>query len=246
MQHTRFNSILMVVLLALPYAVSRAADWPQYHGPNGDSISTEKVKLPWPAAGPKVVWKIPTLNGFSSFAVAGGQAFTQVNRDIDNVPWEICVALDAATGKEQWFAKTDIGNYEHGGDSGTPGNKGGDGPRSTPAFGDGKVYVLTQNLVLHSLDAQNGKSLWSHDLMKEFSGRNIGWKSAASPMIDGDLVFVGGGGPGQSLLAFNKKTGDVVWKGEDEVITHATPVAATIHGERQVIFFVKKGLVSVS
>src|SRR5580765_5224422 len=184
MQHTRFNSILMVVLLTLSYAVSRAADWPQYHGPNGDSISTEKVKLPWPAAGPKVVWKVPTLNGFSSFAVAGSQVFTQVNRDIDNVLWEICVALDAANGKEVWAANVDIGKYDSGGDSGASGNKGGDGPRSTPAFSDGNVYVLTQNLVLFCLDAANGHKVWSKDLIKEFSGRNIGWKSAASPMID--------------------------------------------------------------
>jgi len=57
---------------------------------------------------------------------------------------------------------------------------------------------------------------------------------------------MGGGGPGQSLLAFHKKTGQVVWKDHDEIITHATPVVATILGERQVIFFLKSGLLAVS
>jgi outer membrane protein assembly factor BamB len=37
-----------------------------------------------------------------------------------------------------------------------------------------------------------------------------------------------------------------VWKGHDEKITHATPVVATIQGERQVIFFLQSGLLSVS
>ena len=82
--------------------------------------------------------------------------------------------------------------------------------------------------------------------MKQHTGRNIHWESAASPLIDGDLVFVAGGGPGESLLAFDKKDGHVVWKGQDETMTQATPVAATILGERQVIFFTSKGLVSVA
>jgi outer membrane protein assembly factor BamB len=44
----------------------------------------------------------------------------------------------------------------------------------------------------------------------------------------------------------NKDTGRVIWKANDERITHATPVVATIHGVRQVIFFVNRGLVSLN
>ena len=67
-----------------------------------------------------------------------------------------------------------------------------------------------------------------------------------SPVIDGNLLFVAGGGPGESFLALNKDTGTVVWKGQDEIMTHATPVVTTILGVRQVVFFVKSGLVSVA
>src|SRR5207302_10020909 len=38
----------------------------------------------------------------------------------------------------------------------------------------------------------------------------------------------------------------VVWKGQDDLMTHSTPVAATILGVRQVIFFTQRGLVSVA
>jgi len=58
--------------------------------------------------------------------------------------------------------------------------------------------------------------VWTKDLIKEHAGRNISWKNAASPVIDGNLLFVAGGGPGESLLALNKDTGTVVWKGQDE------------------------------
>lgn len=238
------QSVLAFVWV-LPCAALQAADWPQYRGPDQTGCSPEQVSLNWPAGGPKVVWKIPTPNGFSSFAVAGGKAFIQVVRSIEGAPKEICLALDAATGKELWFADIGVGAYDKGGDTGAKGNDGGDGPRSTPTVSDGMVYCFTQDLVLHCLEAATGKAVWKKDLVKEHAGRNIGWKSAASAVVDGNLVFVAGGGPGQSLLAFDKKSGQVVWKALDEKTTHATPVVATILDVRQVIFFMQSGLVSV-
>jgi outer membrane protein assembly factor BamB len=238
--------MILSVLAFLQSSALWAADWPQYRGPAQTGISTEEVHLDWPAEGPKVLWKIPTQTGFSSFAVSGGKAFTQVVRDIGGKPREICLAVDAATGQEVWFADIGIGKFPGGGDDGAKGNNGGDGPRSTPTVNAGKVYVLTQDIALQCLDAETGKKLWTRNVIREHAGRNIGWNSAASPVIDGDLIFVGGGGPGQSLLAFDKNTGKVVWKSEDEIITHSTPLVATILGERQVIFFMKSGLVSVA
>ena len=240
----------LVAVLLSAFAMSTAAplcgsDWPQYRGPDQTGISSEKVKLRWPASGPKVVWKIPTRIGFSSFAISGGKAFTQVNREIGGELREICVALDADSGKELWLADIGLGKYDSGGDSGAADNSGGDGPRSTPTVNDGLVYVLSQYLVLYAWMPKPASRCGRRTSIKEHAGRNIAWNSAASPVIDGDLVFVGGGGAGQSLLAINKKSGDVVWKSQDEIITHSTPVVATIQGMRQVIFFVKSGLLSV-
>lgn len=223
-----------------------AADWPQYRGLDQTGSSTESATLAWPSGGPKVVWRIPTKNGFSSFAVSAGKVFTQVNRDINGQPRELCVALDAATGKELWSADIGAGEYMKGGDAGAAGNMGGDGPRSTPTVNNGMVYVFNQNMVLAALDANTGRQVWTKDLLKEHAGRNIGWKCGASAAVDGDLVFVAGGGPGESLLGIDKKSGAVVWKAFDEMTTHATPVATTILGCRQVIFFLQSGLLSVS
>ena len=227
-------------------AVAHAADWPQYRGPNLDGSTSEKIASKWPAGGPKVVWKAATPTGFSSFAVAGGKAFTQITRDADGAPREVAVALDANTGKEVWAFPVGGNAYGHnGGNAGAKGNDGGDGPRSTPTVVGGKVYVLSSDLALFCLDANTGKQVWTHDLIKEFAGRNITWKNAASPVVDGNFVYVAGGGAGQSLLAFNKDTGALAWKSQDEKMTHSTPVVATILGAKQVIFFTQSGLVSV-
>ena len=221
------------------------ADWFQYRGPQVDGVSREDVKCVFPASGPKCLWRVPTPAGFSSFVVQGGKAFTQVTRTIDGAPSEACLALDANTGKELWVAVVGPAKYPGGGDSGAEGNSGGDGPRSTPAAGGNRVYTYSPDMVLQCLDADSGKPVWTKDIIKEFGGKNIGWKSAMSPVLEGGMVFVAGGGQGQSMIAFNQQTGAVVWKSGDDAMTHATPTLATLQGTRQVIFMMQSGMVAL-
>ena len=231
----------LILLSALPV---HAADWSQYRGPNLDGSTPEKIAA-WPAGGPKVLWKVASTNGFSSFAVAGARCFVLEGREAGGAPQEVLVAREAGTGKELWSAPLGSAKFDGGGNSGTGDNKGGDGPRSSPATDGTRVFTLSGQLVLQSFDASSGRELWKKDLIAEFAGRNIQWQNAASPLLEGGVLYVAGGGPGSSLLAFNAADGAVVWKACDEKMTHATPVAATILGQRQVIFFVQSGLVAV-
>jgi len=224
-----------------------AADWPFYRGPKSDGTSDEAgLATKWSASGPKVVWKTATPNGFSSFTVANGRAFTIVTREVQGAPQETVVALDAGTGRELWNFPIGIAKYDGGGDAGTKENKGGDGPRSTPTVDGGKVYAISADLAVVCLDAAKGTRLWARSLMKEHAGVNIRWKNAASPLIDGDLLFMAGGGPGQALLALNKNTGATVWKTQNDLMTHSTPTIGSVLGTRQVIYFTQEGLVSVA
>lgn len=236
-----FSSLALsaaVCLLLVGATFASAGDWPQYRGANHDGICTEKILATWTT--PRVVWKAPTPGGFSCFAVGGGKACTLVLGGGE----EVCVALDAATGKQLWAQPLGSAKYDGGGDNGTKENRGGDGPRSTPTIDGDRVYVLSAQLALFCLDAKSGKEIWKKDLCQELGGKMIRWQSAASPVIDGDLIFVCGG-DGSALAAINKKDGKVAWKGATETLTHASPIVATILGVKQVIFFVKSGLVAV-
>jgi outer membrane protein assembly factor BamB len=233
------------VIAALSLGLNFASDWSQYRGPNHDGKSGEDLSK-WPEGGPRALWKVPTPNGFSSFVVGGGRAFTLVGRNVDGANREVCLALDADSGKELWAVPIAMAKYDGGGDSGTPENSGGDGPRSTPSLDHDRVYTTSADLQLYCLNAADGKTLWRKDILKEFNGQLIGWKNAASPLIDGDLVFMAGGGAKQALLAFNKNDGSVVWKTQDDKMTHATPIVATIAGVRQIIFLTQTGLVSLN
>lgn len=225
-------------------SVGLALDWSQYRGNSGDGITTESVKA-WPTDGPKRLWSAKTTAGFSSIAVSGGKAFTLAARDVEGKLSEVCVAFEAATGRELWAAEVGPAKYSGGGDSGAEGNKGGDGPRSTPAVSDQRIYVYSAQMVLCCLDCETGKILWSKNIQKDFKGKNIGWESAMSPVVEQNLVYVAGGGAGQSMLAFDKITGATIWKTGEEQMTHATPAVATIHDVRQVIFLMQSGLVAL-
>ena len=239
------NHRILLPLLALTALPLHAVDWPQYRGPNSDGTTTEKITRAWPPTGPKVLWKMPSTNGFSSFAVSGARCFMLEGRDVDGAPQEVLVARDANTGKEGWTAALGAVKYQGGGDDGKNDNKGGDGPRSTPTTNGTHVFTMSGKLVLQAFDAATGKEAWKKDLIAEFSGRNISWQNAASPLLEGGLLYVVGGGADASLMAINPADGAVVWKAGDEKMTHATPVAATILGQRQIIFFMQSGLISV-
>ena len=124
MKTLRFSILAALVLSAGISA--HAADWPAYRGPDGDGISSET--LPKKVVPSQPVWMVETNLGFSSFSVAAGKAYTIVIREIDGNPMEICLALDAATGEEEWAAPLWLGGqYDGGGKSGAKGNDGGDG-----------------------------------------------------------------------------------------------------------------------
>src|SRR3954470_16846927 len=83
------TALLLLVSLAF------GADWPQYRGPNHDAISPENgIQKNWPAAGPKVIWKIPAGESFGSIAVVGKRAYLMVERNGN----EICICIDADNG----------------------------------------------------------------------------------------------------------------------------------------------------
>lgn len=241
----RLTALTTCLAAISAYSTTSAADWTQYNGTNSDRATNEELpttKLPKSAA-----WKTETNTGFSSFTVADGKAFTLAREEIEGIEREVCLALDAATGKRLWASELAVLRYGHdGGNSGARDNKGGDGPRSTPTIESGRVYVIDSDINLYCFDAASGDQVWSQSVLKDFDGENIKWKNAASPLIDGDLVYLAGGGKDQALLAFDKTTGKNVWKSQSDLMTHATPIAATIHDQRQIIFFTQEGLVSVT
>ena len=236
----RIHALLLLPALAPMASGLRAADWPQYRGPNHDGTSTETIRTNWSETPPRQIWKVPLDPALSSFAIAGGKAFTQVRRRLGSSDQEFCIALNAETGQELWATPLGKADYPHGGVGPD------DGPRSTPSVDGDRVYVLTSYLRIACMDATTGQQVWSRDLVADYGGNVIAWQNAASPLIVGDLIFMNCNGPNQRLLALRKQDGSEAWKAQNDPMTQSTPVAANIAGVAQVIFFAQSGLVSVA
>ena len=239
----KLSCLLLTAICSVASSSVARGDWPMYRGIHGDGKSNAAIAdVNW-ASGAKLRWKVETPLGFSSFSIADGKAFTLIARGDK----ETCVALDVKTGKELWATSFGSSKYKDGGgNAGAQGNKGGDGPRSTPTAVGAFVYIYDAYLNLVCLDARDGSVVWQHDVENDFAGRNIKWLNATSPVVHDGHVFVGGGGAGQSFLAFDAKTGAKKWASGDDTITHATPVVASVNGQEQLIYFTQSGLVALN
>jgi len=226
------NRFWMVAALAAAAPVS-AADWPNFLGPNRNSISPETgLNKNWSAQPPRERWRtLMSDDGYAGPAVANGKVFI-INHEGDK---DIVRALDLNSGKDIWihtYADKSKPNYGF--------------ARATPTVEGGRVYTVSRFGVVHCLDEKTGKPIWVKDVVKAFNGQIPRWEMAWSPVIDGERLLVLPGGPGAALAVLNKNNGETVWKGGgSDVPGYATPVVATIAGKKQYILFTSKHLVGV-
>ncbi|OPZ17531.1 MAG: outer membrane biogenesis protein BamB [candidate division BRC1 bacterium ADurb.BinA364] len=222
-----------ITALAIP-AVAGEFSWPQWRGADQTGVSLETGLLAaWPEAGPSVLWRMPLGSGFSSVAVEGGKAYTLYGTDKE----EMCVCLDAATGRVVW--KKRIGAIYK--------NSWGDGPRATPTIHQGKVYAFSGNGDLACLDAETGVEIWGANLLRKYGAQNLEWGMAGSPYIEGDMVVMNpGGSGGKSVVALDKNTGETIWTSLNDKAGYSTVVGIDVDGMRQLVIFTAEAVVGLA
>jgi outer membrane protein assembly factor BamB len=211
----RLSVWLSVPLVWLMSLGSRAEDWPQWLGPHRDSVWRETgIVEQFPAEGLPVLWRVPVAFGYAGPAVAGGRVFVMdyvvESGEVTNNPGgrdvltgqERVLCLDAATGALIWKHQYDRPyHFSYGG-----------GPRCTPTVVDGKVYTLGAEGNLSCLRAEDGQLLWSVDFVEDYGAKNPFWGVAAHPLVDGDRLYCVVGGEGSAAVAFDKDTGQEIWR----------------------------------
>ena len=147
------------------------SSWPGFRGPHRDGVYREPIRLSWEGLAP--MWKKPIGGGRSSFAVAGGRAFTIEQRQRN----EVVVAYDVMTGRELWTNAWPERFSQWMG--------GGEGPRATPTWADGFVFALGARGELRCLDAASGRLVWRTNILQDAGAENLRWGMAGSPLIVG-------------------------------------------------------------
>ena len=226
---------LVLVLTASPIF---AADWPHWRGPNRDGVAPGiKLLEKWPAEAPKELWKAKVGLGYSGPAIVGSRLYI-LSREGKN---ERCLGLDADTGKELW-------KVEYPEPFKAPDPTAGEGPNATPTVDGDRVYMFGLGGMLHCLGTAKGNVIWKHDCQKEYWGVKTtpimgdDWfppcGASASPMVDGKNVLIPiGGDKAGAFTAFNRETGEIVWKALKDRSSYASPTIASPGGVKQIIGF---------
>lgn len=229
----RFAALLAIAVAT--YAT--ANDWPQWRGPRRDGVSQETGLLKeWPKEGPKLLWQIKDADaGYSTPAVIGERLYLLANEGLDN---EFAQALAVKDGQRVW--QTPLGKV------GNP-NQQPNMPaaRSTPTVDGELLYALGSDGDLACLETSTGKARWHKSLRADFGGKPGTWAYSESPLIDGDLLLCTPGGAEATVVALNKKTGEVLWKfaapGGD-MAAYASAIIVEAGGVKQYVQMLHKGL----
>ena len=202
-----------------------AQDWPQVFGPNRNNISPQKgILRTWPASGPEVLWTTNVGPGFGGPVIKDGKVYLL---DRDDKTGDIIRCFDFKNGKELWSYSYDA-----------PGTVQYPGSRSVPALDGNLVYSCGPYGDLYCIDINTHKPVWKKNIMKDFGGTKLPtWAISQCPLVYGNLLIVSySKDPDAGVVAYNKLTGEIVWKTEavgNE--TYASPSVAKIAGEDHIV-----------
>ncbi len=230
-----------MVLLALSFGTAlRADDWPQWLGPQRDSVWRETgILASFPPAGPTVLWRTEIGSGYSGPAEAAGRVYVEDHHfakpsekpadpfALATIPGtESILCLNADDGKVLWRHEYDCPyavSYPA-------------GPRATPVVSGGKVYSLGAEGNLLCLDAQTGNVLWSREFKKDYNIKTPLWGFAGNPLLDGRKLICLAGGSNSTVVALDKDTGQEIWRAlSAKEPGYCSPVIFQAGGVRQLI-----------
>ena len=177
-----------------------AANWDRFRGPNGAGQSDDAgIPTKWEPA--NFLWKQPLSNiGHSSPVIWDKQLF--LTSGDSKTGAQIVSAYDTQTGKPLWEKHFDAGSYHMNGLNSYA--------SSTPALDAEFIYLLwlKDGRVTLTALTHDGDEIWHRDVGPFEEKHGYG----ESPVVVDDLVYVASDSEGESsIVAFDRRTGDVRW-----------------------------------
>lgn len=223
-------------LCVFPLAVNSVGDddWPQFRGKNRDGIAHAVAEIkPWPKEGPRLCWQVDIGEGFSGISVSGDRIFTMF-ADGKN---EFLACFELASGKEVWRIQVDAMLK----------NQHGNGPRSTPAADEQNVYGLSSRGHLIAVEKKTGKLQWEVSCKQDFRSEGPGHGFSSSPLVEENMLLLQTeAGNGKALVAFDKRSGRILWTTGFGGDGYCSPTSFVFDGKRQFLFVASEKALSLS
>jgi outer membrane protein assembly factor BamB len=230
MRKSKISLFLILIVSVFAFAADDG-DWPCFHGPKRDNLSTEKgLMQSWPEDGPDLIWTASGIgHGYSTVSIADGRIFTAGMIDKQTY----VIALDLS-GKKLWqklngqsWQATERQSWA------VPYS----GSRATPTVDGDTVYHLSDLGRLTAFDVRTGKEHWHIDVMKTFKAERPEYGYSESVLIHGGALICCPAGEEGYIVALDKKTGRTLWANTDikDAVGNCSVVAASIDGDQQLI-----------
>lgn len=206
----------------------------QWRGPERNGIYPDKNLLThWPDSGPKLLWRFDELGqGYASPVVTSNKVYTIGT--VDSISYVFTFDTE---GKLLWkkpLGKDWMVNWP--------------GIRSTPIIYNGLGYVLNGYGVIYCFDANNGEVIWSKDIAKDYKMSLLRFGQSENIVVDGDRVFCTPASVDATVIALNRKTGDLIWKtqGGNDSTSYCSPILIEVGGKKFFVNQTNKRLISIN
>ena len=219
-----FRRSIFLICCFLAIDSASAQDWPQYLGPNRNSLSDQKgILRSWPQKGPEVLWTVDVGIGFGGPVVKDGKVYLL---DRDDKVGDNLKCFDLLTGKELWSF-----GYE------APGSVMFPGSRSVPTLDGNRIYTCGPYGNLYCIDINTHKPVWNKNVWTDFGGGEIPrWAITQCPLVYGDLLILASQAPQAGVVAYEKLTGKVKWTTPSlGPVGYVSPSILKIGGESHVV-----------
>ena len=218
------RTLFLLAVAGCLFGCARHTNWEQYLGPNRNATVTgTKILSSWDEKGPRELWTVPVGKGYGGASIFDSEVFILDRKTGES---DILRCIDLDSGEEKWrYAYEAMGVLSY------------PGSRAVPTVDDNYIWSVGPHGHFYCFDKKTQQPLWNHNLLEEFDGELPNWGVSQSPVIHEELVIVAPQGEKAGVTAFNKKTGELVWKSRP--LTghnfHVSPTLANFGGTDQVI-----------
>lgn len=214
----------LILALLIMQSCSQASNWNQYLGPKRNAtVSGTEILRFWSDSKPKELWSFPLGQGYGGAAIYEEEVFI-----LDRIKGEsdIMRCIDLDSGEELWSY-----TYDAQGEIPFPGS------RTVPTVDQDHIWSVGPHGDIYCFDKSSGEPVWHHNFLEDFDRELTTWGVSQAPLLYGELLIVAPQGSEAGVVAYNKNTGELVWK--TRALTghpsHVSPSLVTYSGVDQII-----------
>ncbi len=211
------------------------ADWVCWRGINGDGRAGVSGLITDWSSGLRKVWEVEylchgTASATWSAPVIQGNRLIVCGRGDST---DIVFCLNPEDGSLIWEQSYPA----------KPGLSHGAGSRATPWIDGDRVVTFGRAGDLICWNLLDGSKVW-HKNVEDEGGEEQTWGHSSSPLVTDELVIANGGGTARTI-AYDKETGDVVWKTGEGPPGYAVLLNIIIEDQKAVLSFHGTGLAAL-